>query len=130
MARTQQHLTDIDIGRCGVSANETTLHPNNNFKKVNHYRSMYGLQHGALVHTEQQAIKGPKITSVKPFKLENQRSNLYKKKKRETRNTYRLHKQTTTTVHQTPDLGQVQTFAAGLNVLMDPNLLPLSETIA
>ena len=30
-------------------------------KKVNHYRSMYGLQHGALAHTEQQAIKGPKI---------------------------------------------------------------------
>ena len=24
-----------DIGRCGVSANETTLHPNNNFKKNN-----------------------------------------------------------------------------------------------
>ena len=64
----------IDIGRCGVSANETTLHPNNNFKKVNHYRSMYGLQHGALAHTEQQAIKGPKITSVKPFKRENERS--------------------------------------------------------
>ena len=67
----------IYIGRRGVSANETTLHPNNNFKKVNHYRSMYGLQHGALAHTEQQAIKGPKITSVKPFKRENQRSNLY-----------------------------------------------------
>ena len=31
---------------------------------------MYGLQHGALAHTEQQAIKGPKITSVKPFKRE------------------------------------------------------------
>ena len=89
---------------------------------------MYGLQHGALAHTEQQAIKGPKITSVKPFKRENQRSNLYKK--RETRNTYKLHKQTTTTVHQIPDLGQVQTFAAGLNVLMVPNLLPFSETIA
>ena len=60
----------IDIGRCGVSANETTLHPNNNLKKLNHYRSMYGLQHGALAHTKQQAIKGPKITSVKPFKRE------------------------------------------------------------
>ena len=47
-------------------------------KKVNHYRSMYGLQHGAFAHNEQQAIKGPKITSVKPFKRENQRSNLYK----------------------------------------------------
>ena len=64
---------------------------------------MYGLQHGALAHTEQQAIKGPKITSVKPFKRENQRSNLYKTKKRKPRNTYKLHKQTTTTVHQIPD---------------------------
>ena len=40
---------------------------------------MYGLQHRAEAHTEQQAIKGPKITNVKPFKQENQRSNLYKK---------------------------------------------------
>ena len=90
---------------------------------------MYGLQHGDLAHTEQQAIKGPKITSVEPFKRENQRSNLYKK--RESRNTYKLHKQTTTTVQQIPDLiGQVQTFAAGLNFLMVPNLLHFSETIA
>ena len=38
---------------------------------------MYGLQHGALAHTEQQAMKGPKITRrVKPFKRENQRSNI------------------------------------------------------
>ena len=74
----------IDIGRCCVSANETTLHPNNNLKKnVNHYRSMYYLQHGALAHTEQQAIKGPNITSVKPFKRDNQRSNLYKKMRNE-----------------------------------------------
>ena len=91
---------------------------------------MFSLQHGALAHTKQQAIKGSKITSVKQFKRENQRSNLYKIKKRETRNTYKLHKQMTTTVHQIPDLGQVQTFAAGLNVLMDPNLLPFSDTIA
>ena len=48
---------------------------------------MYGLRHGALAHTE-QAIKGPKITSVNPFKRKNQRSNLYKIKIRETRNTY------------------------------------------
>ena len=40
-----------------MSANETTLHPDNNFLKVKHYRSRYGLQHGALAHTEQQAIK-------------------------------------------------------------------------
>ena len=81
---------------------------------------MYGLQHGALAHTKQKAIKGPKITSEKPFKLEYQRSNLYRK--RETRNTYKSHKQTTTTVHQIPDLGQVQTFAAGLNVLKGTNI--------
>ena len=49
---------------------------------------MYGLQHGALAHTEQQAIKGPKITIVKSFKRENQRSNLYKNEKRETRINY------------------------------------------
>ena len=52
---------------------------------------MYGIQHGDLAQTEQQAIKGPKITSVKPFKWENQRSNLYIK--RETRNMYKLHRQ-------------------------------------
>ena len=79
---------------------------------------MYGLQHGALAHTEKQAIKGP-----------NGLIYIYIKN-RETRNTYKLHKQTTTTVHQIPDLGQVQTFAAGLNVLMVPNLLSFSETIA
>ena len=80
-----------------MSANETTLHPNNNLQKQTN-RSMYGLQHGALADTEQKDIKGLKITSVKPFKQENQPSNIYKK--RETRNTYKLHKQTTTTVHQ------------------------------
>ena len=47
---------------------------------------MYGLQHEALAHTKQQAINGPKITTVKPFKRENQMSNLYKK--RETRINY------------------------------------------
>ena len=31
---------------------------------------MYSLQHGALAHTEQQAIKGPKITNVKALKLD------------------------------------------------------------
>ena len=30
--------------------------------KLNHYMSMYRLQHGALAHTEQQAIKDPNIT--------------------------------------------------------------------
>ena len=37
---------------------------------------MYGLQHRALAPTEQQAINGHEITSVKPFKRENQRYNL------------------------------------------------------
>ena len=63
---------------------------------------MYGLQHKALAHNEQQATKSPKITSVKPCKRVNQRFNLYKK--RETKNTYKLHKQTTTTVHKIPDI--------------------------
>ena len=44
---------------------------------------MYGLQHGALAHTEQQDIKGSIITSVKPFKRENRRSNLYIKTRNE-----------------------------------------------
>ena len=50
---------------------------------------MYGLQHGPLAQIEQQPlkgpkiIKGPKITNVKPFKRENQRSNLYKKTRNE-----------------------------------------------
>ena len=42
-----------------MSANETTLHPSHNVLKVNNYRSKYGHQHGALAHTEQQAIKAP-----------------------------------------------------------------------
>ena len=63
------------------------FHLYSQFIKVNHYRSRYGLQHGALAHTEQKAIKGPtNYYSVKPFKRENQRSNLYKK--RETRMNY------------------------------------------
>ena len=40
------------------------------------------------------------------------------------RNIYEPHKQTTTTEHQIPDLGQMQPIAVGLNVLMVPNLLP------
>ena len=75
-----------------------------------------------LAHIEQQALNVlQNITSVKPFKRENQRSNLYK---RETRNTYEPNNQTKTTEHQIPDLGQVQTIAAVLNVLMVFNLLP------
>ena len=70
------------------------------FVKVNHYRPKYGLQHGFLAHTEQQALKGLKMTSVKASKQEKQRSNIYKK--RETRNTYETHQQTTTTEHQVP----------------------------
>ena len=46
---------------------------------------MYSLQHGALASTDQQAIKGPKITSVKLFKHKNQMSIIYtKNEKRET----------------------------------------------
>ena len=61
------------------------------------------------------------MTCVKPFKQENQRSNLYIKK---TRNTYEPHKQTATTEHQIPDIGQVQTNAASVNVLKGTNLRP------
>ena len=35
-------------------------HPSRNLYKKNRYRSKYGLQHGVLAHTEQQATKAPK----------------------------------------------------------------------
>ena len=35
-----------------------------------------------------------------------------------------VYKHKTTTVHQVPDLGQVQTFAAGFHVLMVKNPFP------
>ena len=54
------------------------------------------------------------MNSVKPFKQETQRYNLYKKA---TRNTNEPHQQTTTTEHKVSDLGQVQTNEAGFNVL-------------
>ena len=53
---------------------------------------MYGLQHGALAHTEQQDIKGPKITTVKPFKRENQQSNLYKQNEKRETHIYYINK--------------------------------------
>ena len=71
-----------------------------------HYRSMYSFQPGALAHTEQTAIKCSKITSVKPFNQENQRSNIYKKNKKRDTCINHINKRQ----HQIPDLGQVQTF--------------------
>ena len=47
-------------------------------------------------------MKGPKMTSVKPFIWKNQLSLSLKK---QTRNTYEPHQQMTTTEHQVPDLG-------------------------
>ena len=41
-----------------MSSNDTTLSYTSEFVRVNNYRSKYGLQHGALGHTEQQDIKG------------------------------------------------------------------------
>ena len=38
--------------------------------KVNNDRSKFGLQQGALAHTEQKAIKDPTITIVKQLKQE------------------------------------------------------------
>ena len=80
-------------------------------KKANHYRSKYGFQHGDLAHKEQRAIKAPKTSSVKPFKRENQQSNLYKK--REKRNNYKPHQQTTNTEHKIPDLGHMKHVSIG-----------------
>ena len=45
-----QHLTWIDIWWCGMIANAYSP-SKSQFIKVNHYRSKYGLQHGALAHT-------------------------------------------------------------------------------
>ena len=60
--------------------------------------------------------------SVTPFKRENQLAYIYWK--RETRTTNEPHQQITITEHQIPDLGQVQTDAAGLNVQIGTNLHP------
>ena len=40
------------------------------FVTVNHYKSKYGLQQGALAHTEQQAMKGPKCKTIQMEKPE------------------------------------------------------------
>ena len=44
---------NIKIRRCGMSANETTLHPSHNVVKVSNYRLQYDLQCRALAHTKQ-----------------------------------------------------------------------------
>ena len=90
-----------------MCAYERTLHPSHNLYKVIHlYQSQstaFNTVAPAFTHTEQQTKKGKKMTSVKQFKQENQRTNLYKN--RETRNAYEQHIQTTTTEQQVPDLG-------------------------
>ena len=100
----------IDI-RSDMSAIETTLSSKSQFVKEN--QSTVFTTESWL--TSNTGYKGPSnIIFLKPFKRESQRSNLYKK--RETKNTYEPHQQMTTTEHQMPDLGRVQTNAADLNV--------------
>ena len=48
---------------------------------------MYCHKDGALTHTEQQAIKGPKIIGEKPFKRETNGKIYIKKKKNEKQET-------------------------------------------
>ena len=73
----------------------------------------------ASTHTKQQAIKGPKI-NYSNGKTCNGLINI-KNEKPETR----VNQTTTTrTEHPIPDLGQVQTIVAGLNVLIGTNLHP------
>ena len=60
-----------------------------------------------MAHTEEQAIKGPKNDKGKTIQKEN--LTVYSIQKQETRNTYEPQQQKTTTEHQIPDLGQVQT---------------------
>ena len=50
----------IDIGRWGIYEFQwDNSLSKKQLIKVNHDRPRYGLQHGALAHTKQQAIKGP-----------------------------------------------------------------------
>ena len=50
-----------DIRRCGINAKRDNSPSKSQFIKLNHYRSKYGLQHGALAPTEHQIMKDPKI---------------------------------------------------------------------
>ena len=52
------HYITLNIGDV-VRVPMRQLPSKKQFIKVNHYSSMYGLQHGALAHTEQKAIKEP-----------------------------------------------------------------------
>ena len=61
------------------------------------------------------------MSSVKPFKLENQRSNLCKKKKQTLINCINKRKNSE---YQVPDFRQVQSNAADLNILSVDNLNP------
>ena len=63
---TFEIVITIEIRRCGMSANETTLHPSHNALEVNinHTSSKYGTQPGVLAHIEHQAIKGHTMTSI------------------------------------------------------------------
>lgn len=51
-----------------MSIIETTIHSKHSVKKVNEYRSKYGLQHGTLACIEQPAINDPKNHSGKTIK--------------------------------------------------------------
>lgn len=50
---------------------ETALYPSHNTNKINN-SSRYGLQHGAMADTEQQAINGSVMASAKQFKQKSQ----------------------------------------------------------
>lgn len=53
-----------------MNPNETTLYPCHNVLTVNNCRSKKGNQHGALSHTDLQALTKPKITSIKQVRQE------------------------------------------------------------
>ena len=57
--RPRQHIFySLKIRRCGMSSNETTVHPSHNVLRVNHYRSKYDLQHGACGSPRTKSYKG------------------------------------------------------------------------
>ena len=57
-----------------MRVNDRTLHPSHNVQKVNNIIDQTTPCNTVLAYTVQQAVKGPKMTSVKQFKQKNQQS--------------------------------------------------------
>ena len=85
----------INIRRYGMSANETTFHSSHNLSKNKPLKAKVRSSTRIISSQRTASYRRTKImTSIKPFKKLNQRSNQFKK--RETKNNYKPHKQTIT----------------------------------